>query len=104
MVSGVCFLQEGQIPGDVVTQLADGIRQIAETKHLGETVDLTWIVIPEGQGWTAGEPSTTSIVSLTAPPMDQDHREAVLHAICELWMARTGCTAGEILATVVPAA
>ncbi|MEM1439311.1 MAG: hypothetical protein AAF545_12595 [Pseudomonadota bacterium] len=103
MVQCVCFLQEGQIPDAVVATLRVGIAELVRTERLADDVEFAVIVVPEGQGWTAGAPSTTSVVSLTAPPMPQARRVILLHAICDLWISQTGCEAEDILATIMPA-
>lgn len=103
MVQCVCFLQEGQIPDHVVDRLRAGITDLVRSAQLAGAVEFAVIVVPEGQGWTAGAPSKTSVVSLTAPPMPQERRVPLLHALCELWMSHTGCNAEEILATIMPA-
>lgn len=103
MVQCVCFLQEGQIPDAVVDALRTGITNLVRAERLADHVDFAVIVVPKGQGWTAGAPSTTSVVSVTAPPMPQERRVSLLHALCDLWMSRTGCNTEEILATIMPA-
>ncbi|MEL6949998.1 MAG: hypothetical protein AAGM16_07710 [Pseudomonadota bacterium] len=102
MVQCVCFLQEGQIPDDVVGRLRAGITDLVRSAQLADAVEFAVIVVPEGQGWTAGAPSTTSVVSVTAPPIPQERRVPLLHALCDLWMSHTGCKAEEILATIMP--
>ena len=102
MVQCVCFLQEGQIPDVVVDALRAGIADLVRAERLAADVDFAVIVVPEGQGWTAGAPSTTSVVSVTAPPMPQERRVTLLHALCDLWMSKTGCNSEEILATIMP--
>lgn len=103
MVQCVCFLQEGQIAGKVVDDLRQGIERLVRAEQLAREVTFVMIEVPQGQGWTAGEPSTTSVVSLTAPPVSQPRRERMLRALCDLWMSHTGCSAAEILATIMPA-
>ncbi|BFM15651.1 hypothetical protein R50073_18340 [Maricurvus nonylphenolicus] len=98
----ICYIQEGQIPRDVVEQLEEGIKNIVVSNSLGSDIAFTWIVVPEGHGWTAGEPSTSSVVSLVAPPIIQSRRVEILHALCSLWMERTGCHINEVLASVMP--
>ncbi len=104
MVSGVCFLQEGQAPAQVMAALGKGIDEIVASMGLGRCADIDWILVPEGYGWTAGAPSTTSVVSLSTPAMTQAQREGFLEAVCALWVSRTGCDVSEILATAIPAA
>ena len=102
MSNCICLVQEGQIADEVKDQLLAGIRGIVLSNDLGEDANIAWIVIPEGQGWTAGQPSTSSVVSMTAPPIEQSHRERVLTQLCDFWTETTGCNINEIVATVMP--
>ena len=102
MINCVCFLQEGQIPDRAVKRLAQGIQDIVTEHQLGTEVNVAWINVPKGQGWTAGAPSTSSVVTLTKPPIKQQTRVNVLHDLCELWSETTGCEIDEVLATVMP--
>jgi len=104
MIKCISFLQEGQIPEHVVERLGQGIRDIVAANDLGEDVEINWIIVPQGQGWTAGAPSTSSVVTLTTPPIEQSRRVEILHALCDLWTKHTGCQVDEVLATVIPAA
>ncbi len=97
-----CFLQEGQISEAIVKALAIGIRKLVSDHGLGDKLNESWIVVPEGCGWSAGEPSRCSVVSLVTPEIDQTKRVAILTALCDLWMDKTGCAADEVLATVMP--
>ncbi|BFM17003.1 hypothetical protein R50073_31860 [Maricurvus nonylphenolicus] len=99
----ICLLQEGQIPEDTVKQLGEGLEDIVVRNGLGEKLDISWVKIPKGEGWTAGQLSTSSIVTLMAPPIEQDLRVDVLNAICNLWTDKTDCHINEIIATVMPA-
>ena len=51
-----------------------------------------------GFGWTAGEPSTSSVVIRSVPvglPLDQ--RESFMRRVCALWEEVTGCSTNEIV-------
>ncbi len=54
----------------------------------------------KGFAWTAGEPSTCSIVVRSVPvglPLDQ--REAFMRKVCDLWENKAGCSINEIVVT-----
>jgi len=104
MITCTCFYQDGQIPSNIINQLGEGIENIGVSHKLGDGVDIQWIAIPAGQGWTAGEPSTSSVVTLNTPPIDQTQRIEILHDICNLWMELTDCQINEVLASVIPSA
>ena len=102
MSNCICLVQEGQIANDIRDRLSAGIKDIVVSNDLGEDVSIAWVVIPRGQGWTAGKPSTSSVVTLTSPPIEQTHRENVLTKLCDFWTATTGCHINEIIATLMP--
>ena len=97
-----CFLQEAQLSEATINALGVGIRQLVSDHGLGDKLHASWIVVPEGCGWSAGEPSRCSVVSLVTPEIEQPQRVAILTALCDLWMDKTGCAADEVLATVMP--
>lgn len=103
MSNCICLVQEGQISDACQTALKAGIKDIVVSNELGSDVNIAWIVVPKGQGWTAGKPSTSSVVTLMAPPIEQSHREQILTTMCDLWTNQTGCHINEIIASVVPA-
>lgn len=104
MVNCICLTQEGLAPDQHSQQLKDGLKQIVITNKLGDDVNIAWITVPPGEGWTDGKPSTSTVLSMEAPPIDQAHRVDVLTQICDLWIKTTGCHVNEIVASVVPAA
>ncbi len=101
MINGICLIQEGQISEDVQSVLTEGISAITHTQF-GDTADLTWINIADGDGWTSGKPSSTSVVMLLTPPIDQDHREKVMTLLCDHWTISTGCDVNKILVSLIP--
>ncbi len=96
-----CLIQEGKISQEDMRRLEIGIENIVE-KHLASGVTLSWVVIPEGNGWKAGEPSTTSLVLLPTPDIEQDARTDLLRAICDLWTEVTRCSVDEIMVSTPP--
>ena len=96
-----CLIQEGTISSTDERQLEAGLENIVE-KHLASQVKLSWVVIPEGNGWKGGEPSTTSLVLLTTPDIEQDARTDLLQAICDLWTEVTDYSVDEIMISAPP--
>ncbi len=101
MMMCYCLIQEGQLSQDNVSRLEKGIENIVE-KHLASGVNQSWVVIPKGNGWKAGEPSTSSLVLLTTPDIEQDARADLLRAICDLWTEVTRCSVDEIMVSAPP--
>jgi hypothetical protein len=96
-----CIIQEGQTAHHKQESLADGLQRIGREAFGDDSpADVSWIVIKQGFGWTAGEPSTSSIVIRSVPvglPLDQ--REAFMRKVCELWENETGCSINEVVVT-----
>ena len=95
-----CLVQEGQAPDhhpdDLTAALSDFVSRSFERE-----VNINWIRVATGCGFTAGEPSTSSIVSMTAPTaLEQPTRETLLRQLCDLWMEQTGCSLNEIVAVI----
>ena len=98
----VCMIQEGQGAERRQDELAAGLRRIgAEVFGDPEAgAEIAWIPIREGYGFTAGRPSTSSLVIRSVPVGFPDaEREAFLTRVCDLWTEVTGCTRDEIVAT-----
>lgn len=102
MAHYVCMIQEGQEAERQKAALADGLREIGQ-RAFGdrpEDVEIRWNTLAKGYAWTAGEPSTSSIVVRSVPVgLPNDQREEFLHSVCNLWMETTGCSINEIVVT-----
>ncbi len=96
-----CLIQEGQLSPEDMSRLERGINNVVE-KHLHSDVNQSWHVIPEGNGWNAGEPSTTSLVLVATPDIEQDARADLLGAVRDLWTEVTGCSVDEIMISAPP--
>lgn len=100
MATCLCLIQAGQISAARQAALQREIGGMTQAK-LGFTPSFRWTEIAAGSGYTAGVPSTSALVTLTADaPVEQDTREAVLHELCELWTRGAGVTINEIMAVV----
>ena len=97
-----CIIQEGQVADQKTDALEAGLRQLGQEFFGDEPADvqINWVRQAQGWAWTAGEPSTASIVVRSVPVgFDNDKREAYLHAVCNLWVETTGCSINEVVAT-----
>jgi len=101
MMTCYCLIQEGKISQEDMRRLEIGIEKIVE-KHLASGVKQSWVVITEGNGWKAGEPSTTSLVLLTTPDIEQAVRIDLLGAIRDLWTEGTRSSVDEIMISAPP--
>lgn len=97
-----CIVQEGQTADRSRRVLADGLRRIGQEAFGDDpaATGISWIVVKRGFGWTAGEPSTSSIIIRSVPVgLPLERREAFMHEVCDLWKTETGCSIDEIVVT-----
>lgn len=97
-----CIIQEGQAADQRVDVLEEGLRRLARKFFDDDPADvgIRWTRQPAGWAWTAGEPSTSSIVVRSVPVgFDDGVREKFLRAVCDFWVETTGCSINEIVAT-----
>jgi hypothetical protein len=98
----VCFVQEGQQPAACQAELSDGLRRLGR-ERLGDPaqgIEIRWTVVARGFGFSAGRPSTSSlVVREVAVGFPDPAREAFMRSVCELWKQVTGCTTDEIVVT-----
>lgn len=100
MISCTCMIQEGQTAAGLRAELSDMLDRFGR-QTFGQPVETSWVLVPPGNGFTAGQPSTSSIVSVSAPePLEQDRRAGLLNTLCERWMEMTGCSLDEIVAVL----
>lgn len=102
MTHYVCMVQEGQTAAASVEPLTRGLERVAEEMFGDDPAELEirWVTIPAGYGFTAGKPSTSSLVVRSVPPgLDQDRRVAFMKSVCDLWQDVTGCSLNEIVVT-----
>ncbi|MDW3099690.1 MAG: hypothetical protein R8J41_16455 [Alphaproteobacteria bacterium] len=100
MIPCVCFIQEGQIADHVQATLKAKLDAFAQDTF-NQPAQQTWITVGKGDGFTEAKPSTSSIVSVHAnSPLDQDKRAELLKDLCDMWVAETGCSLNEIVATI----
>lgn len=97
-----CIIQEGQAPERKKPELEQGLRRIGR-ELLGDAesgVEIRWDSVPEGFGFTAGVPSTSSLVIRSVPVgYPAAEREAFLTRVGDLWAEVVGCTKDEIVVT-----
>jgi hypothetical protein len=96
------MIQEGQAPDRERAALEDGLRRIGEDSfgEVGSKTDISWVVVGKGYAWTAGKPSTSSIVVRSVPVgFEPDRREAFMRKVCDLWTSVSGCSINEIVVT-----
>lgn len=105
MIDCLCVIQEGQGPDQQRGVLAAALDAFG-AEFLGDALAVNWVPVAAGNGFTAGKPSTSSVVSMTAKaPLSQERREVVLRELVSMWTHETGCSIDEIVAVIAdPAA
>ncbi len=100
----VCIVQENQPPARLQAELAEGLTRIG-CELLGdppEGVQIRWMKVSGGFGFTAGAPSRASLVARSVPAGYPDaERETFLTRVCDLWTEVTGCTTNDIVVTAI---
>jgi phenylpyruvate tautomerase PptA (4-oxalocrotonate tautomerase family) len=101
------ILHEGVVPAAVRPALAAGIgRAYASLFEVpAEAVVVDFTEFPRGRFFTAGKPSTSSIVAGTVPAgTSTAQRHRLLSDITTLWCETAGCTPHEIVVSAGDAA
>lgn len=100
MISCMCVIQEGQQPDKMRGELTVALSEFGK-EHLGDPIRVNWIPVAKGSGFTAGKPSTSSVVAITAnEQLEQTHRETLLRELVSLWTDHTGSTVDEVVAVI----
>ena len=100
MISCTCFVQEGQSP-DQHRENIQGLLERFTSTSFADQAQIAWIPVAPGNGFTAGAPSTSSVVAMTAnEPLEPSRRELLLREFVDLWTAETGCSIDEIVAVI----
>ena len=99
-LSCTCLVQENQIPDDTQASLRSKLDGLAQ-QVFGAGLSINWITVPEGGGFTAAKPSTSSLVSVQSnKALAFEARKSILSKMCDIWMDDTGCSLDEIVAVV----
>ncbi len=104
MAHYACIVQAGQTAEREQARLSEGLKQLAREAFgdAPELVEIRWISVPEGFGFTAGQPSTSSLVIRSVPVgFEEARRERFMSKVTRLWQEVTGCTADEIVVTAL---
>ncbi len=102
MAEYACVIQAGQTAEREQNALAAGLRQIGQEAFGDDPseTEISWTVVKQGFAWTAGEPSSSSIVIRSVPEgLALEEREAFMRRVCDLWEDVTGCSTNEIVVT-----
>lgn len=97
MITCNCIVQAGQVSAETEATLRRQVNDFAE-RNFGAPAEINWTAIPERSGFTAAEPSTSSIISVRAnAPVSPSDRETMLRELCGMWARETGRSLDEIV-------
>lgn len=101
MAQFLCVIQEDRPAATATTELESGLHEV-HREHFGEeSTDISWWLTSEGEMFTEGRPSTTSIIApVIAAQTTIEQRERYMRAICDMWTGITGCTDHEVLVAI----
>ncbi|MEO0981788.1 MAG: hypothetical protein AAFX03_03965 [Pseudomonadota bacterium] len=100
MIACNCVVQAGQISADAEATLRGRLNEFAQ-RSFGAPAEINWIAIPERSGFTAGNPSTSSVISMRAnAPVSPSARETLLRELCGIWTGETGCSLDEVVGVI----
>ncbi len=100
MINCTCIVQAGQAPDRRKAEIQDLLNRFA-TESFGQAAQIGWIPVAAGNGFTAGKPSTSSVVSLASNrPLNPARRESLLRELVRVWTAVTACSVDEIVAVI----
>ena len=100
MVNCMCMVQAGQAPDRAKGKLLAVLNSFTRSSF-GQEAQVAWIPVGPGNGFTAGKPSTSSVVAMTAAvALSTERREALLREFVAQWTRSMGCTVDEIVAVI----
>ena len=102
LLLSTCMVQEGRLSDDQKAKL-EGALKTAIREHVGADAKLAvaWMTIPPGSGYSAGKPSTSSLVQLSVPDgFPQRSRAALMHEVSERWCAVSDQSKFELMVSV----
>ena len=100
MITFECTVQEGDVPEEIRPHLAAELARIS-TSILGgspDDVDVEFIEIPRGYGFSGGELASRSAVKGLIPDgCEQETRHRLLREISDRWCEITGCSTDDLV-------
>ncbi len=100
MINCSCLVQEGQSPDLKKTEIQAAIQEFT-VRSFGLEARIVWTPVAAGNGFTAGKPSTSSVVSITSnEKLSPARRQSLLQEFVALWTTETGSTIDEIVAVI----
>lgn len=100
MTPVICFSQEGQLSAETAEHLGAELDAFSRNAF-DRPARVRWVIVAEGDGFAAAEPSTAVVVSMRADqPLDRRRRADLLGQLSEVCAARTGKAPGELVLSI----
>lgn len=100
MIPVMVFVQQGQMHEGARQELEHEIDMFTQ-RHFIDEAAIDWMEVPEGSGFTAGEPSTSVVVSLQSNRvLEQSARVPIIEELSDLCMRHTHRTPHEMVVAV----
>lgn len=100
MTETMCLVQHGQISGAQEERLRAETSAFAE-RHFGAPAQIDWITVPEGSGFTEGEPSTSVLVTMRSDrALSPSEREPLLCELGDIWRAHAARSPDEVVTVI----
>lgn len=100
MIKAMCLVQESQISNAQESAIRKEMENFS-LNSFGEQIELDWIVVPKNSGFTAGDPSTSVLVSVRSNEiLEKQRRTILLEELCEILIAETGLSSNEVVGTI----
>ena len=100
MIPCMCLVQKGQISAETEATLRAEMESFAQ-KNFGDSAEFNWMTVPENSGFTAGEPSTSVLVSMQSNrQLSKTDRTTLLAQLCDIWMTTADRSINEVVASI----
>jgi hypothetical protein len=102
MQRGICTVQEGSIdPSEYAALAAALTAALQDSVGTAARPALVWCEVPRGQAFTAGAPSSVSLVMIeVADRLDSSTRSAALRSMSDAWCDTAGVQPDQLMLTL----
>ena len=96
-----CLVQAEGAAAQHQSELEQALRTNHAAQLDGAEVDISWRLVESGLMFTAGAPSSSSVIACSINgPTTLTQRETYMRSICDFWTDITGCTDHEIVVSI----
>ena len=100
MIPTMCLVQAGQVSAEQEARLRNEMESFAQRSFAASST-MNWVEVPKNSGFTAGQPSTSILVSMQSNrQLEKAERIELLKELCDLWIAHTGRSSDEVVGVI----